>query len=269
MPWRVLSGALLLAITLSAAGCPALVPGGVQMTRVTGSGTPTQEERSVGGFTGVDLAGQGALTITLGDRARLVIEADDNLLPYLETELHGGILRLQTQSGINLHPRSPIRYRLTARTLDTVILSGSGSIEAPDLQSPRFAAKISGSGDLATGELRAAEVRLDISGSGNARLGAVRAERVKTTISGSGEVHIEGGEAAQQSVAISGSGDYQAGALASAEARVQLSGSGDAAIQAREHLQTRISGCGSVRYAGDPTVEQAISGSGRVEPVAG
>jgi len=262
---RALCGVFLAVMILGTAGCPAVVCGGMRMNTIAGSGTPAREERPIGSFSGIDLAGEGTLTVTLGERERLVIEADDNLLPYLEAEQHGTTLRLQTRRGVNLHPKSQIHYELTARSLDAVLLSGCGAIELPDLQGPRLGVAISGSGDLTTGELRVAGVRLDISGCGDAQLGAVRADRVETTISGSGKVHIRNGEVAQQTVAISGSGDYQAPALVSGEARVDVSGSGAATVQARDRLRTRISGSGSVRYGGTPTVEQTISGSGQVE----
>jgi hypothetical protein len=69
---------------------------------VRGSGRIIEEDRSVGGVTGVNLATIGDLTIEVGNRESLRIEAEDNLLEYFETEVRGGTLRIRVREGVNL-----------------------------------------------------------------------------------------------------------------------------------------------------------------------
>ena len=49
------------------------------------------------GVTGVNLATIGHLTIELGDTESLRIEAEDNLMEYIETDVRSGKLRIRTQ----------------------------------------------------------------------------------------------------------------------------------------------------------------------------
>ena len=78
----------LLILALSILACQV---GGLMGVR--GSGNVAEEDRAVSGFTGVALAGIGELTIEVGERESLRIEAEDNLMPYLEAEVRNGMLK--------------------------------------------------------------------------------------------------------------------------------------------------------------------------------
>ncbi|HEX6384545.1 MAG TPA: DUF2807 domain-containing protein, partial [Anaerolineae bacterium] len=62
---------------------------------IRGSGTVVRDDRPVAGIRGVTLATLGDMTIELGDEESLVVEAEDNLLPYPETEVRSGILTIR------------------------------------------------------------------------------------------------------------------------------------------------------------------------------
>ncbi|NIO70352.1 MAG: hypothetical protein GTN71_15330 [Anaerolineae bacterium] len=214
-------------------------------TGVRGSGSVVEEDRAVSGFTGVALLeGIGELTIKGGERESLRIEAEDNLMPYLETEVRNGVLEIDVQDGVNLNPTRPVRFYLTVKELDTIVLSGSGDIEAPDLEAKRFSVTISGSGDVEMGDLSA-----DI---------------LNVTINGSGNLDIAGGRVEEQDITISGSGEYQAGGLNSGSVEITISGSGNATIWATDSLDVRVSGSGSVNYYGNPRTTFSGSGSGKL-----
>jgi hypothetical protein len=236
--------ALLSVIFLSILACQ--VSGG-GFTGVRGSGNVAEETRDVSGFTGVSLAGSGKLIIEVGETESLHIEAEDNLMEYLETEVRGGVLEIGVEDNVSLNPRRPIRFYLTVKELDTIVLSGSGDIIAPDMEAGRFSATISGSGGL---EME----RLD-------------ADTLDVTISGSGDIDITDGRVTGQNVTISGSGRYTAKGLESERAKVLLVGSGDATVRVSDHLRAIITGSGDVDYYGSPTVDLSVTGSGDVDRI--
>ena len=80
------------------------------MNVVKGSGRVQTESRTVQGFTEVDLAGQGSLTITQGADEALTIEAEDNLLPVLTSDVQHGRLVLGTKDNTIIRATKPIRY---------------------------------------------------------------------------------------------------------------------------------------------------------------
>jgi hypothetical protein len=54
---------------------------------VRGSGNVVEETREVSGVSGVELATLGTLHVEIGESESLRIEAEDNLLEYIETDV--------------------------------------------------------------------------------------------------------------------------------------------------------------------------------------
>lgn len=212
-----------------------------------GSGKVVSEEREIGNVTEVDLQGVGNVHIELGERTGLRIEAEDNLLRYIETEVDEGRLEIKHRRGTRLLNTMPIDYFITVRTLDAVSVSGAGNIDVSQVRTERF------------------QVRLG--GAGNVQIQDLEAGTLDVTISGAGGLVIEDGQVDDQEVVISGAGDYNARGMNSRECTVRLSGMGSATVQASEHLDVTISGAGSVQYLGDAEVEQQVTGVGRVRQI--
>jgi hypothetical protein len=228
-------------VAVSLGGCEMMDP---NFERVRGSGRLTSEERQVFGFDRVHFANFGDLRIEQGDRESLKIEAEDNILPRIRTEIEDGRLVIHTERGVSISPTVPVRYTLVVRNISELELSGSGTITASPLRSP--------------------DLRVGLPGSGEIHLEQLDAERLHSEISGSGEIELRGTVTTQE-VDISGSGDYEAGDLQSDSTRVRISGSGGARVWARESLSANISGSGDVRYYGSPRVTKSVSGSGDVD----
>lgn len=250
-------------------GCFAIDNGWCGSQKIRGSGDLVQEERPVGEITSVELATIGLLNIELGDTEKLIIEAEDNLLEYLETDVHRGHLVIDNRNNYNLQPRKRIRYLLTVRSLEAIEISSSGDIEAPDLKADRFKININSSGNLDMGDLECKSLDIDISSSGNVDLGMLTTEFINVDISSSGDIVIEGGTANEQEINISSSGDYSARRLESNEAVVHINSSGNAIINVRDRLRASTNSSGDIRYYGNPRVSKSQNSSGRVRQAGG
>jgi hypothetical protein len=217
---------------------------GISPSSIQGSGRIASEDRQVQGVRGVALTTTGDLTIAVGNQESLRIEAEDNLLPYLETQVRNGTLTIGTRPNTNLRSTRPIRYALTVKSLESLVISSSGNIVAPVLQADRFTATISSSGDM--------------------RLDGLNANNLQVVISSSGDLEINGGEVKQQSITISSSGQYKAGSVRSQTAEVRLSSSGNATIWVTGSLNAQLSSSGNVNYYGRPAITQRMSSSGKL-----
>jgi hypothetical protein len=231
---------------------------------VRGSGNVVEETRAVSGVSGVELATIGTLTIAVGDTESLRIEAEDNLMEYLETEVRNGRLSIETQDNIRLDAKRPVNYYLTVTGLDTIEISSSGDIQAPDLEAERFSINISSSGDLEMGDLEADSLTVRISSSGDVTMGVLDANTLEVDISSSGNLTIASGQVKTQNITISSSGNYTAQDLESDEAVVRLSSSGSATIWVQDYLKANLSSSGDLRYRGNPTVDATTTSSGDV-----
>jgi hypothetical protein len=209
---------------------------------VRGSGTTVSEARTVSQFDKVSVSGSGQLQISQGPEEALTIEADDNLLPLIKSEVINGHLRIGPDR-VNLHASKPIQYQLKFKNLNALHLSGSLKAEA--------------------GPLKTETLALHVSGSGGIEIGTLETSELSTDVSGSGDTHVAG-RARVQRISISGSGIHQASNLECNEATVGISGSGHAALWVKEALTANISGSGEVEYYGSPRIASHTSGSGRV-----
>jgi hypothetical protein len=213
-------------------------------TSVRGSGNVVTETREVSGFTGVVLTGIGNLNITQGDAEGLTIEAEDNLLPYLKTQVTNGVLTIgDSDSTVIVIPTKPIILNLKVKTLDSIKLEGAGNGSSPTLKSENL--------------------DLSLSGAGNMEIGQLEATGLTTSMSGAGNVNVAG-EVQSQDVNMSGLGNYSAGNLKSTTASINMSGAGNATVWAEESLSIQMSGAGSLSYYGTPKTTQSISGVGRI-----
>jgi hypothetical protein len=215
------------------------------------------EKRNVSNFSEIALQGYGDLTIEQNPDApeSLVIEADQDLMPRLTSDVRDGRLILGFDMpwydwlGWGLEwlftTNKAIHYHISLKQFNGVALSGAGNMSAGKLQS-------------------AGACKLVVSGAGKLRIAELQAQSVVTTISGSGNVEIGAGAAQQHDLRISGSGSVKVSGMQTAETRVTVSGAGSAEVDASQTLTVQISGAGSVRYVGSPVLNQQISGAGSI-----
>lgn len=104
---------------------------------------------------------------------------------------------------------------------------------------------------------------VSIYGSGSASASKVTTSRFAAQIKGSGTITI-GGTADTQQITITGSGQYRAAELASKTATATMSGNGNAEVTVADQLRVTIIGSGLLTYHGNPTVDQNITGPGKV-----
>src|SRR5688572_24381399 len=157
-------------------------------TNVEGSGTVITEQRPVSGFTAVSLSGTGKLIINQTGKEGLTITADDNLMQYLTSEVHGSQLILGTTQYTNLNPSAPVVYKLDVGKLVEIEVSGSGEVDAPGLVTTGLKVNANGA------------TKMNISG---------QADQQEITISGAGEYHAAGLKSKEVTITITGSGDAE------------------------------------------------------------
>jgi len=214
--------------------------------RVEGSGNVITEEREVSDFDRISLTGFGELNIEQGETESLTVRTDENIMPYITTEVRNNTLVIGfTQTFIEggFNPTNGIRYNLVVKNLSRVDVSGAGSIKSSGLETEKLYIDLSGAGSLDIASLFANELVVRLSGAGS------------TVISGK----VKG-----QDITLSGAGSYQAPDLESETAIFEMSGIGSATLWATETLDVRISSVGSLFYYGNPRVIQNISGLGKV-----
>jgi hypothetical protein len=118
---------LLSGLLLSACQVPSL-----QKT-IVGSKRIVTQERAISTVNAVEMRGFGQLVITQGETEALTIEAEDNLLPYLVSEMRGDTLIIRQKPLFSFKTDRPILFHLTVRSLAALKLAGFTQAEIQDL----------------------------------------------------------------------------------------------------------------------------------------
>ena len=213
--WSVVGVVLLVAAALASCGDDDIV-------RIEGSGNVVTEERSVEGFDSIALLGSGDVIVELGGEERLTVEADDNLLQYLVSEVRGDRLELKTESNTSLGPSSTITYRIIASELEEIQVRGSGDVSASGIDTRRFEVSVNGSGSVRLSGT-ADKVDFNIPGSGRIDGTDLSAADGDVRINGSGNITVNATD--RLDIAINGSGNV--GYLGDPEVDQSINGSGD------------------------------------------
>jgi hypothetical protein len=208
------------------------------------------EDRHLTGFHAVDVGGSFDVYITQGSSESVKVEAPEEIIDRIITEVDNGVLKIYNKNDRNFHfgdlfgNHKKIVVYVAAKDLNAIAVSGSGDVYFKE-------------------GIRANSLRLKVSGSGD-MYGRVEVKTLESGISGSGDVKLAG-RAENSAVSVSGSGDFEARGLATVNTIVHVSGSGDASINASNSVSASVSGSGDVRYTGGArNVSASKSGSGDV-----
>ena len=154
---------------------------------IQGSGTSATENRNLSDFNELRLDISANVTITLGDRAKCKITADDNILPLILTKHFGKVLRITATESYS--SRNGVKIAIEVPLLTRAQINGSGAISIVGATAEELALVINGSGDIhANGEVT--ELRARINGSGNVYAADLQAKKVMVILNGSGDADI-------------------------------------------------------------------------------
>lgn len=212
------------------------------MNCIRGNNDVEEDYRSINNFDEIEVDGSFDVYVTIGPVTEVVVEAEENLLDYIETKVHDGKLEIDTRRNRCIRNNEPMRIYVTTPSLDRIELDGSGMIECEGVVADMLEVNLDGSGDIFVD---------------------VIAEYVEADISGSGEIELDG-FAEEVDFKISGSGEINALDLQTEEAFTTITGSGDIFVHVLELLDIKITGSGDVYYTGNPVVNTIITGSGSV-----
>jgi hypothetical protein len=98
--------------------------------QVRGSGHVVTETRGVAPFDGIRASGAVIVHVVESGFEGVRIVAEDNLIPYLETRVEGGMLIIGFESGVSVSPKRDVLVEVDAYELVEVRASGAVQVEA-------------------------------------------------------------------------------------------------------------------------------------------
>lgn len=209
----------------------------------SGSGNIITETRSAGSFDGISVGGDFEVEVKTGDAISVVVEADDNIMKYIETTVSGNTLKIRTED-MNNYSNVHMKVYITAPAIKSIRASASAQVDVEGVL------------------INTNQLTFDAS-SGASIKSKVDAPGVSAEASSGASIDLDGKTR-----------DYTAGASSGAEIRtedllsetttVKVSSGASAAVHASVNLNASASSGGSVRYRGAATVTKSESSGGSV-----
>jgi len=210
-------------------------------TCLRGSGPVISEELTLNRIDAIDLKLPGTVYLRQGEEQKVVVEAQANIIDYLERTVKGGQWDIEVDRCVR--DMEEVRIFITVPELVGITISGAGKV-------------------ITENEIVGDDIDVGIPGSGSISL-VCDADDLNVEITGSGSLSLEG-LADEIRYRVSGSGDLKAFKLRARKGEVNISGSGDVEVFVTEELNVFITGSGDVLYQGNPSLNVSISGSGEV-----
>lgn len=168
---------------------------------VRGSGVRKTETRDLAAFTAIETSGAFEVRVDCQKPASFEIEADDNLLPLVQTEVRDGVLRVTTTKSYSSN--GEIVLRITVPDLARVKSTGAGKFNISNLKNDQFEVQSTGAATVvASGQSKS--VTIGSTGAGKIDAHDLRASDATVKVTGAAGVDVYATDALD--VTVSGAG---------------------------------------------------------------
>jgi hypothetical protein len=227
----------LLAITLLSMCTLSCINGQFGRT-IYGNHKVKTEKRNINNLRGITVSSGIDVYFKQGDDVSVTVEADDNLLEYILTDVRDGVLHVYTEENIRDAERK--RVYVTMPEVNLLKTTSAGDI-------------------IGESPVKTRKIELASSSAGDIKLNLF-ADEIEVNISSSGDMLLSG-ECNTLIAHMNSAGDLNAYDLKTKEANVSVSSAGDADINVSERLTARASSAGDINYMGNPKYIDAHSSS--------
>ena len=187
-----------------------------------GSGNVVSEKRDVSEFRSVEVGGMFVVEITAQKDFGIEVEADDNLLPLIKTEVDGETLKIETDKKFSTS--SPIRVRISAPDIENLDISGASKVSVVNLNNDSFRIESSGASKIIS-----------------------EGQTVNLTVNMSGASRFDGEKLRSENASIDASGASHASVFVSGDLKTDLSGASKLVYFGNPaNLEKKTSGASSV-----------------------
>lgn len=168
---------------------------------VRGSGVRKTEKRDLPAFSSIETSGAFEVEVNCQKPASFEIEADDNILPLVQTEVRGGVLHVSTTRGYS--SSGGVVLRIMVPDLESLKSTGAGKFRVSDVKNDNFEIHSTGAATVvASGQSKS--VKISSTGAGKIDAHNLRAETADISVTGAASVDVYATD--QLDVTVSGAG---------------------------------------------------------------
>ncbi len=213
---------------------------------LTGEGNRTREYRDAGAFNKLQTTLTGRILISQNNDLaanEVIIEAQENVLQVLETEVEDSTLQIGINDFECLREHKDIVITVEVKSIKAVTLFDLGRIETTN---------------LITGE----NFTVTVNGNAKADL-LLNVKNLNTVMNGSGEITYRG-EAQTHTISHNGPGSVRGYEMPVQSTRVTVNDFGNSYVRGVQSIEAEFNGDGNIFYLGSPAISTSGEGDGEV-----
>ena len=213
---------------------------------IAGAAFGKAEERTVPAFSAVHVSAGMRATVEIGPQTPVHIDADDELLPLIETVVEDGVLEVRFKQHTSFPGEHHVKLSIQTPQLHSVGASGGSIVRATFTRADKSSVQASGGSEITVRGVDAA--RLAVQGSGGSVVEVSgTADALHLQLSGGSQLH--GRDFATRDVDVQASGGSQGELKASGKISGGLSGGSQ--LHARGAAATRVATSGGSQVSTD------------------
>ncbi|NOR88126.1 MAG: hypothetical protein GQ527_10990, partial [Bacteroidales bacterium] len=195
-------------------------------------------------FNSIDIGGAFEIELIKSNEEKVVIEADDNIMPHIIVKVSGGELDIYTERNMSINNPNELKLTIYYKHINELDISGAAQLYSSDV-------------------LKTASLEMDFSGASEVTL-KLDVEDLDADFSGASKVELEG-QANRSNLDISGAAYFRAYGLEIKTLDLDASGASVVKVLVLDKIRIDASGASSVRYKGSPSIDIVdISGASSV-----
>ncbi len=198
-------------------------------------------DRAVSGFTALDISSAFHVYLSQGNTESLSIEADEDIIDHIKTEVSGNTLKIYVDKRIN--NIGELNIYLTFKELNYIELSGAVDLEGENAMNFQ-------------------DLKLDLSGASELEMD-LKVNKLNTDFSGASELKLKG-TCDKAYIDASGASKINMEDFTVSDLTIDASGASTMKVNASSKLKIDASGASSIRYKGGATIDASTSGASSV-----
>lgn len=197
-----------------------------------------KQERNLDGFDEIKISKGMNVYLTQGNETKVSIQADENLLAVIETEVDGDVLKIST--GANIRKAKAKKVFITLPNIDVIEAFAGSNVYA--------------------GNLNIENIEISASAGSNVKL-EINAQDSKVSASAGSNVKLEGKSDKFTAKASSGS-NIRAGNLKTLSSETKVSSGANIWLAVQNNIKASASSGGNIFYFGSPENTEITKSSG-------
>lgn len=154
---------------------------------VSGSGVMKNEKRDVANFTKIDGSGALNIEVVIQKEFSVEVEADDNLLQNIKTEVRGNTLKIYSEGRISRS--NPVNVRIGMPVVEGAEISGASKASLSDVSGDNVVLEVSGASKIVVnGEVK--NLKVQSNGASSIDAENLKAENADVDVNGASKAII-------------------------------------------------------------------------------